>query len=277
LLKKKKYAALNITNFGTKDERVVKEVKGLDMVRRDWCALSKSVGNKVLEEILSGKEREVIVMELNNYLCSVGAKMKDGTMNLAEYVITKQLTRAPADYQDFKSLPHVLVADRLIKSGVKSSSDLVGNFIGYIICKQDEGREEERKGGMAPAVSKFSFEKSAFSFDEVMQSHRNLKPDVDWYITQQLMPPITRLIEHIDGIEIDFVAQCLGLDPSKYKHHVSIATGDPQDGPSSAIPQAVLKTETQKSLADRSIARLSVTCPFCQTSNEIKGIFSDPQ
>merc|ERR1711884_789726 len=86
LLKKEKYAALNVTNWGTKDEQVVKEVKGLDMVRRDWCQLSKSVGNKVLEEILSGKEREQIVLELNNYLCSVGSKMKDGTMNLAEYV-----------------------------------------------------------------------------------------------------------------------------------------------------------------------------------------------
>ena len=89
LLKKKKYAALNVVNWGTKDEQVVKEVKGLDMVRRDWCQLSKSVGNKVLEEILSGKEREQIVLELNTYLCEIGAKMKAGTMNLAEYVITK--------------------------------------------------------------------------------------------------------------------------------------------------------------------------------------------
>ena len=139
LLKKKKYAALNVVNWGTKDEQIVKEVKGLDMVRRDWCQLSKSVGNKVLEEILSGKEREAIVLELNNYLCEVGKKMKDGTMNLAEYVITKQLTRAPSEYADFKSLPHVIVADRLIKSGVKTSSDLVNNFIGYVICKQGEG------------------------------------------------------------------------------------------------------------------------------------------
>ena len=68
------------------------------MVRRDWCQLSKSVGNKVLEEILSGKERESIVLELNNYLSEIGAKMKDGTTNLAEYVITKQLTRAPSEY-----------------------------------------------------------------------------------------------------------------------------------------------------------------------------------
>ena len=136
LLKKKKYAALNVVNWGTREETIVKEVKGLDMVRRDWCQLSKNVGNKVLEEILSGKEREAIVLELNNYLSGIGGRMKDGTMNLAEYVITKQLTRAPSEYSDFKSLPHVIVADRLIKQGTKASSDLVGNFIGYIICKQ---------------------------------------------------------------------------------------------------------------------------------------------
>lgn len=71
-------------------------------------------------------------------------------MNLAEYVITKQLTRPPSEYADFKSLPHVIVADRLIKTGIKTSSDLVNNFIGYIICKQQEDPvAEEEKGGMA--------------------------------------------------------------------------------------------------------------------------------
>jgi DNA polymerase alpha subunit A len=144
LLKKKKYAALNIENFGTANERVVKEVKGLDMVRRDWCNLSKDVGNKVLEEILSGKEREQIVMVLNNYLSDIGKSMKENTTNLALYVITKQLTRAPSEYSDFKSLPHVIVADRLIKQG-KSESELVNNFIGYVICKKAESDNDEAK------------------------------------------------------------------------------------------------------------------------------------
>jgi DNA polymerase alpha subunit A len=37
LLKKKKYAALKIENAGTPDEKCTAEMKGLDMVRRDWC------------------------------------------------------------------------------------------------------------------------------------------------------------------------------------------------------------------------------------------------
>lgn len=143
-------------------------------------------------------------------------------------------------------MPHVIVANRLIKTGVKTSSDLVNNFIGYVICKQqEESQEEESKGGaIVKNTSKFSFEKSAHSFDEVMASRSKLVPDVDWYIMQQLMPPITRLIQHIDGIEIDFVAQCLGVDPKKYKYHSASISGEAEEGQSAAIPQAVLKSET---------------------------------
>ena len=107
LLKKKKYAALVIENPGTKDEKITTELKGLDMVRRDWCPLSKAVGNYVLKEILSGKQREDVVMSLNEYLSNTGEKMKKGDINLSEYIITKQLTRSPSEYSDPKSLPHV--------------------------------------------------------------------------------------------------------------------------------------------------------------------------
>ena len=81
LLKKKKYAALILINYISveKDgkEIISKEVKGLDMVRRDWCPLSKSVGNYVLDQILSGKSREDVILSLNTYLSEIGQKMKN--------------------------------------------------------------------------------------------------------------------------------------------------------------------------------------------------------
>ena len=89
LLKKKKYAALVVEKYGTPDEKVVTELKGLDMVRRDWCPLSKSVGNFVLSEILSGKQREDVVLSLNEYLSGVGERMKALETPLSEYIITK--------------------------------------------------------------------------------------------------------------------------------------------------------------------------------------------
>ena len=112
LLKKKKYAALKIEAAGTPDEKIIREMKGLDMVRRDWCPLSKTVGNFVLDQILSGKQREEVVMNLNEYLSDIGDRMKSNKISLAEYIITKQLTRAIAEYSDIKSLPHVAVAIR---------------------------------------------------------------------------------------------------------------------------------------------------------------------
>ena len=43
LLKKKKYAALVVHEEGDGQITLHREIKGLDMVRRDWCDLSKDV------------------------------------------------------------------------------------------------------------------------------------------------------------------------------------------------------------------------------------------
>jgi len=59
LLRKKKYAALLVDNFNDMlTNRSIKpilkkEIKGLDMVRRDWCCLSKEASKNVLNFILS--------------------------------------------------------------------------------------------------------------------------------------------------------------------------------------------------------------------------------
>lgn len=45
LLQKKKYAALKVESL----DKTVVEVKGLDMKRREYCALSKSVSKLVME------------------------------------------------------------------------------------------------------------------------------------------------------------------------------------------------------------------------------------
>lgn len=133
-------------------------------------------------------------MSLNEYLSSVGQKMKSGETPLSEYIITKQLTRSPSEYSEPRSLPHVQVAIRM-KSQGKSDADLVNNYIPYVICKAEAAKGQKLLIG-----------DTAYSPDEFMDKRKNLVIDTDWYITQQLLPPITRLIEHIEGIEVDFVA-----------------------------------------------------------------------
>lgn len=44
LLKKKKYAALVATHSKNGELITKQELKGLDIVRRDWCELAKTVG-----------------------------------------------------------------------------------------------------------------------------------------------------------------------------------------------------------------------------------------
>ena len=84
-----------------------------------------------------------------------------------------------------------------MKSQGKSDSDLIHNFIPYIICIDNKKADPKAKIGLGD---------KAYSPDEFLNSKNQLKIDIDWYINQQLLPPITRLIEHIEGIEIDFVA-----------------------------------------------------------------------
>lgn len=156
LLKKKKYAALVVENYGTPDEKITTELKGLDMVRRDWCPLSKDVGNFVLKEILSGRSREEIVIRLNEFLSKTGEDMKSGLTPLSQYIITKQLTRSPSEYSDPRSLPHVQVAIRMKALG-KSDAELVNNFIPYVICKKKaaEGQKKVSLGEMAYSPEEF--------------------------------------------------------------------------------------------------------------------------
>ena len=54
LLKKKKYAAVKLEPAPDGGLAEVLEAKGLDIVRRDWCPLSKDAGSFALQQILSG-------------------------------------------------------------------------------------------------------------------------------------------------------------------------------------------------------------------------------
>jgi len=52
--------------------------------------------------------------------------------------------------------------------------------------------------------------------EEVLRSNGELVPDVEWYLTQQLVPPISRLCEPIEGTSASIIAQHMGLDPNKF-------------------------------------------------------------
>ncbi len=149
LLKKKKYAALKINEGPGGVLSETREVKGLDLVRRDWCTLSKELGLEVLDIILGPKkEREEVVERIHTLLAAKGGDMRGGRVRLEGYVITKGLNKSPADYPDAKGQPHLQVALELIKRGRTVN---VGDHIPYVICIESAGAVDLSAVGGSPA------------------------------------------------------------------------------------------------------------------------------
>lgn len=83
---KKKYAAINMVEVDGKYVDKL-EVKGLDMKRREYCALSKEASSQLLNEILSGEDHEVVVAKVHAYLRELSEKMREEKIPPHKYII----------------------------------------------------------------------------------------------------------------------------------------------------------------------------------------------
>ena len=83
---KKKYAAINMLEVDGKYVEKL-EVKGLDMKRREYCALSKEASSRLLNEILSGEEPEVVIVKIQEYLRELSQQMREEKIPNQKYVI----------------------------------------------------------------------------------------------------------------------------------------------------------------------------------------------
>lgn len=200
LLQKKKYAALKVED-GT---RTSIEVKGLDMKRREYCALSKNVSQYVLDQILSGEATEFVVQNIHEYLTTIGWNVRSGKVNVEDFIIHKRLGKNPEDYPDAKSQPHVQVALRM---KAKGGSARAGDVIPYVFCISKD--EEPSKSAQADR---------ARHPDELKKAApTELSIDYEHYLANQILPPIERLCDPIEGTDRTRLAECLGLDPSRYR------------------------------------------------------------
>jgi DNA polymerase alpha subunit A len=200
LLKKKKYAAVTIVEHPDGSVTYEKEMKGLDLVRRDWCPLSKDAGKFAIDRILSGDSRDDIVLQIHEYLSALSRAIREGSLQISQFVITKGLNKSPKDYPDVKGQPHLQVALKMLKANKPVN---IGDHIPYVICKAEEGFEKS-----SPA-------ERAHHPEEVIRSDGALTIDYEWYLAQQILPPISRLCEPIEGTSQAILSQQLGLDSSR--------------------------------------------------------------
>lgn len=253
LLKKKKYAAIKVALDGSLRENI--ERKGLDMVRRDWSLLSKEIGDFCLNQILSGGTCDDVVESIHNSLVQVQEQMKSGQIELEKYIITKSLTKAPEDYPDAKNQPHVQVALRLKQNGFSGCS--AGDTVPYIICSQQDS-DNTHSGGIA---------QRARHPDELKRDPNKWMIDIDYYLSQQIHPVVSRLCASIEGTSPARLAECLGLDSSKFQSRLTGSTNQDM----SSMLLSVIDDENERY---RGCEPLRLSCPSCSGTFECPPVSS---
>ncbi|KAG8384365.1 hypothetical protein BUALT_Bualt04G0110500 [Buddleja alternifolia] len=274
LLKKKKYAAVKM-HFKDGTSYEVIERKGLDMVRRDWSLLSKELGDFCLGQILSGGSCEDVVEEIHNALmkvlfaafnidiiadyiyklCQVQEQMRNGQIPLEKYVITKTLTKPPEAYPDARSQPHVEVALRMKRSGYVTGCS-AGDTVPYVICCEQ---------GNGPTTS-VGIAQRARHTDELKKDNGNWIVDIDYYLAQQIHPVISRLCASIQGTSPARLADCLGLDSSKFQNKSSDSVSN---DPSSSLVFTLDEEERY-----RGCEPFCLSCLSCSSNFECSPILS---
>ena len=120
LLKKKKYAAL--------DQNGKEELKGLDIVRRDWSEIARNEGRTIIKLLLHEQDKEEGVRKIHEHLEKIAAKLEKKLYRTVDFRIQKALTKAPEQYpKGGEGQPHVKVALRMNKKqpGKFKSGDTV--------------------------------------------------------------------------------------------------------------------------------------------------------
>ncbi|XP_049622790.1 DNA polymerase alpha catalytic subunit [Suncus etruscus] len=248
LLKKKKYAALVVEPTADGHYITKQELKGLDIVRRDWCDLAKETGNFVIGQILSDQSRDIIVENIQKRLIEIGENVVNGSVPVSQFEINKALTKDPQDYPDKKNLPHVHVALWINSQGGRKLK--AGDTVSYVIC-QDGSDLTANQRAYAP---------------EQLQKQENLTIDTQYYLAQQIHPVVVRICEPIDGIDAVLIATWLGLDPTHFRvhhYHKDEENDDLLGGP-------VQLTDEERY---RDCERFKCPCPTCGTVNIYDSVF----
>lgn len=243
LLKKKKYAALSVQNWEAGGTNVKKEVKGLDMVRRDWCPLARKTSDSVLNRILNADGEDALDF-IMKYMQSVAENVRKGDVYpMTDFVISKSLTKEPEAYKG-TCFPHVTVALRMKK---RKEIVRVGDLIPYVVCSNSEGEATK------------SVSDRSFHIDEASKES-TLTVDTEWYLSSQIYPPVMRLCEHIQGFTNAQLSEVMGLQYNEVTIH---ARNDVPDAHSMDFAHCTMFKFKPLSECFPDALQLQVTCTNC--------------
>jgi len=144
--------------------------------------------------------------------------LEAGQIPSEKFEILKQMHRNPEDEKNAKSQPHVQVALRL--NATKKFHFRSGDIMRYVICKVSCVGSSWLKAlievvGFQDGTTN-SHTQRAYHLTEVAAEPDRLSIDVDYYLSNQILPVVTRLCEPIDELPSTRIANALGLDSKRY-------------------------------------------------------------
>ena len=177
ILSKKRYAGWAFEkvpvngNFEWKDKM---EMKGIETVRRDWCILTSDTMTEVLNILL--KEQDI--KKALTYVRAVMKNLAENKVPLDKLTVVKGVTKSLDSYDGIQ--PHVELAKKM-KERDPSRGNMIGERIGYVITK---GNTMLSKRAEDPAYVE----------------EKGLQIDSQYYVENQMMPPLLRIFETV-GVE----------------------------------------------------------------------------
>ncbi|CAM9288465.1 unnamed protein product [Ectocarpus sp. 8 AP-2014] len=172
LMNKKRYAGLLWTKVDKYDKM---DTKGLETVRRDNCLLVRKVVDTCLRKVLIDRDVQGAI----TYSKQVISELLQNRMDISLLVITKSLGKS-ADSEGYTAKQaHVELAMRMKKRDPGTAPN-VGDRVPYVIIQAAKGAA--------------AYERSE---DPVYVLENNLPIDTEYYLTNQLSKPLSRLFEPI--------------------------------------------------------------------------------
>ena len=99
---------------------------------------------------------------------------------------------------------------------------------------------------------------------EIMHQGSEFTIDYEYYLAKQILPPIDRLCAPVEGTDAARIADCLGLDTSKYNIMASITESNNEIQP--------LESQISDEERFRDIKQLQLVCLQCKTELVYEGI-----
>ena len=144
------------------------DMKGIETVRRDWCSLVSETMLDTLNTVLKEKDMK----KASRHVRGIVKELAANKVSLDKLTITKGITKPIDSYDGVQ--PHVEVAKKIIKRDKTRS--VIGSRLDYVIIRGNQLLSKRAE-------------------DPQWVKDKGLQIDHEYYIYNQLLPPLERVFE----------------------------------------------------------------------------------